>query len=49
MFTKMIGAGVFIRYNGGSIDLPDATGLNAGGFQLGIGGTATVLTQTQEI
>jgi hypothetical protein len=38
MFTKMIGAGAFIRYNGGTVDLADATGLNAGGFQLGIGG-----------
>jgi len=38
MFTQVIGAGVFIRYNGGSIDLPNATGVNAGGFQLGIGG-----------
>lgn len=38
MFTKIIGAGVFMRYNGGSVDLADATGVNAGGFQLGIGG-----------
>ena len=45
MFTKMIGAGVFIRYNGGSVDLPDATGVNAGGFQVGIGGRLRFLTQ----
>jgi hypothetical protein len=37
MFTKLIGAGVFIRYNGGSIDLPSAPGLKVGGFQIGIG------------
>lgn len=37
MFTKMIGAGAFIRYNGGSIDLPNAPDLKAGGLQLGIG------------
>ena len=37
MFTPMIGGGVFIRYNGGSVDLPNAPDLKAGGFQLGIG------------
>ena len=37
MFTQMIGGGIFVRYNGGSVDLPDATDLDAGGFQLGIG------------
>ena len=37
MFTRMIGGGVFVRYNGGSVDLPDAPDLKAGGFQLGIG------------
>jgi opacity protein-like surface antigen len=37
MFTQMLGGGVFIRYNGGSVDLPDAQDLDAGGFQLGIG------------
>jgi outer membrane protein with beta-barrel domain len=36
-FTKLIGAGVFIRYNGGSVDLPSLSGVKAGGFQLGIG------------
>ena len=38
MFTPMIGAGAFIRYNGGSVDLDDAADVKAGGFQLGIGG-----------
>jgi hypothetical protein len=38
MFTPMIGAGAFIRFNGGSVDLDDATDVKAGGFQLGIGG-----------
>jgi hypothetical protein len=38
MFTPMIGAGAFIRYNGGSVDLDGATDVKAGGFQLGIGG-----------
>ena len=37
MFTKMIGGGIFVRYNGGSVDLPDAPDLKAGGVQLGIG------------
>jgi hypothetical protein len=37
MFTKMIGAGAFARYNGGSVDLPDAPALEVGGFQAGIG------------
>ena len=37
MFTKLIGAGMFIRYNGGSLDLPSAPGLKVGGFQIGIG------------
>jgi hypothetical protein len=37
MFTPIIGGGVFVRYNGGSVDLPDAPDLKAGGFQLGIG------------
>ena len=38
MFTPMLGAGAFIRYNGGSVDLADASAVDAGGFQLGIGG-----------
>jgi hypothetical protein len=37
MFLKWIGAGAFIRYNGGSIDLDQVTGLKAGGAQGGIG------------
>ena len=38
MFLKQVGAGVFMRYNGGSVDLQSAPGLKAGGFQVGIGG-----------
>ena len=37
LFTKMYGAGVFVRYNGGSGDLPSATDVKAGGFQVGVG------------
>jgi Outer membrane protein beta-barrel domain len=37
MFVKQAGAGVFIRYNGGSVDLPSAADLKAGGFQTGVG------------
>jgi hypothetical protein len=37
MFTNMVGAGVFARYNGGSVDHDGASGVKAGGFQLGIG------------
>jgi len=36
-FTNLIGAGGFIRYNGGSVDLPTLSNVKAGGFQLGIG------------
>jgi len=36
-FTKLVGAGAFIRYNGGSVDLPSLSDVKAGGFQLGIG------------
>ncbi|HKB11132.1 MAG TPA: outer membrane beta-barrel protein [Vicinamibacterales bacterium] len=36
-FTKLVGAGAFIRYNGGSVDLPSLTDVKAGGFQVGIG------------
>jgi hypothetical protein len=35
--TDRFGAGGFMRYNGGSVDLPAVDGLDAGGFQLGIG------------
>jgi hypothetical protein len=34
---KQIGAGVFIRYNGGSVDLASLKDVKVGGFQLGIG------------
>jgi len=38
MFLPWVGAGVFLRYNGGSADLAPATDVKAGGFQIGIGG-----------
>ena len=38
MFLKQVGAGAFMRYNGGSVDLESAPDLKAGGFQLGLGG-----------
>jgi hypothetical protein len=37
MFTPIIGAGIFVRYNGGSVDLPDAAELKTGGAQIGVG------------
>ena len=37
LFTKYYGAGIFLRYNGGSVDLPSAASVKAGGFQMGIG------------
>ena len=37
MFLKWLGAGAFIRYNGGSIDLAQVNGVKAGGAQGGIG------------
>jgi len=36
-FMKQVGAGVFLRYIGGSVDLPSASDVKAGGFQFGIG------------
>jgi opacity protein-like surface antigen len=36
-FQKHIGAGVFLRYNGGSVDLATLKDVKAGGFQMGIG------------
>jgi hypothetical protein len=36
-FTKNFGAGLFMRYAGGSIDLPSAPDLHVGGFQIGVG------------
>jgi hypothetical protein len=35
--THLVGVGGFIRYNGGSVDLPTLSNVKAGGFQLGIG------------
>ncbi len=35
--TDRFGVGGFMRYNGGSVDLPAAENVKAGGFQLGIG------------
>lgn len=37
LFRKNLGAGLFLRYNGGSVDLPSETGLKVGGFQVGLG------------
>jgi hypothetical protein len=37
MFLKQVGAGFFLRYNGGKFDLASATGVKAGGFQVGVG------------
>jgi hypothetical protein len=37
MFRPQIGAGVFVRYNGGSLDLSSASNVKTGGAQLGIG------------
>jgi hypothetical protein len=36
-FTKNVGAGVFMRYAGGSLDLPSVKSLSVGGFQIGVG------------
>lgn len=37
MFTPRYGAGIFLRYAGGSVDLPSANGAKVGGFQFGGG------------
>ena len=37
MYTDHIGGGLFVRYAGGSVDLPNAPGLSVGGFQVGLG------------
>jgi hypothetical protein len=37
-FTPRYGAALFIRYAGGSLDLPNAPDVASGGFQIGIGG-----------
>jgi len=36
-FTNLVGAGAFIRYNGGSVDLTTLQNVKAGGLQVGIG------------
>ncbi len=37
LFTKNLGAGLFLRYTGGKVDLPSAPSLSVGGFQIGVG------------
>jgi ferredoxin len=37
LFTPRFGAGLLIRYAGGSTDLPNLKGLSVGGFQIGLG------------
>ena len=38
MFVPRVGAGAFMRYISGSVDLDSAPGLKVAGFQVGIGG-----------
>lgn len=38
MFVRQVGAGAFMRYVSGSVDLESAQSLKAGGFQVGVGG-----------
>jgi hypothetical protein len=38
MVTENFGAGVFMRYVGGKVDLPSVADLKVGGFQIGAGG-----------
>jgi len=38
MFIRQVGAGAFMRYVSGSVDLDSAPGLKAAGFQVGVGG-----------
>jgi len=38
MFVPHVGAGAFMRYVSGSVDLESAPNLKAGGFQVGVGG-----------
>ncbi len=40
MFTPRYGAALFLRYARGSVDLPGAPDVTAGGFQVGLGGRA---------
>jgi hypothetical protein len=37
MFTPRLGAGMFVQYTGGSVDLASAKGVKAGGLQTGLG------------
>ena len=37
LVTKNFGGGIFIRYNGSTVDLPSASNLKTGGFQAGLG------------
>jgi hypothetical protein len=37
LFLKWLGAGAFVRYNGGSVDLDQVSDVKAGGAQAGIG------------
>jgi hypothetical protein len=37
LFASSYGAALFVRYAGGSADLPDAADVKAGGFQVGLG------------
>jgi hypothetical protein len=37
MFSRAIGAGLFIRYAGAKVDLPSVPDLKVGGFQAGLG------------
>ena len=37
LFTPRFGAGLLVRYAGGSVDLPNLKGLTVGGFQIGLG------------
>jgi hypothetical protein len=37
LFTPHVGAGLFVRYAGGKVDLPSVPDLSVGGFQTGLG------------
>jgi hypothetical protein len=37
MFTPKLGAGLFVRYAGASVDFDSVEDLNVGGFQAGLG------------
>jgi hypothetical protein len=36
-FMKTVGAGLFVRYIGGTVDLPSISDVKVGGIQFGIG------------